>query len=80
MERKELMAWKPSLKKDSAGVESAQVVLDENNLDQNYKLTKPWQRKHRRLGDGPPFMRIGRMIRYRRDQVEKWLAEHEVKG
>lgn len=26
-------------------------------------------------GDGPPAMRIGKHLRYRRSDVEKWLAE-----
>jgi predicted DNA-binding transcriptional regulator AlpA len=54
-------------------------ILDQTDLDRIYGLPKPWQRKHRRLGDGPPFLRIGRMIRYCRSDVERWLAEHYVK-
>jgi len=53
-------------------------ILDENEVEREYALTKPWLRKHRLLRDGPPFLRIGRMIRYCRDEVEKWLAEHIV--
>lgn len=29
-----------------------------------------------RLGDYPPFIRIGRTIRYRRVDVEAWLERH----
>jgi hypothetical protein len=53
-------------------------ILDETDLERSYCLSKPWQRKRRRLGDGPPFLRINRMIRYRREDVESWLAKHRV--
>jgi len=29
-----------------------------------------------RLGDFPPFIRIGRTIRYRRADVDSWLRQH----
>jgi predicted DNA-binding transcriptional regulator AlpA len=32
-----------------------------------------WQ-KARLTGDGPPFIRIGRLVRYRASDVEAWLA------
>ena len=53
-------------------------ILDETEVEREYGLKEPWQRKHRRLRDGPPFLRINRMIRYRREDVEKWLYEHFV--
>ena len=34
-----------------------------------------WQ-KARLTGDGPPFIRLGRLVRYRRSDVELWLAAH----
>ena len=32
-----------------------------------------WQ-KARLTGDGPPFVRLGRLVRYRSSDVEAWLA------
>lgn len=29
-----------------------------------------------RLGDYPPFIRLGRVVRYRRKAVEAWLNRH----
>lgn len=29
-----------------------------------------------RLGDFPPYVRIGRAVRYRRNDVEAWLGQH----
>ncbi len=29
-------------------------------------------------GEGPPYLKIGRAIRYRRSDVERWLEAHTV--
>ena len=34
-----------------------------------------WQ-KARLTGDGPPFIRLGRLVRYRQSDVEGWLSAH----
>jgi hypothetical protein len=31
--------------------------------------------RHRLVGDGPPFVKIGAAIRYPLSELEKWLAE-----
>ena len=33
-----------------------------------------WRREHR----GPPFLKIGRMVRYRRQDIEEFLADCTV--
>lgn len=33
-----------------------------------------------RLGDFPPFIRVGRAVRYRRGDVETWLREFSFKN
>lgn len=35
-------------------------------------------RTQRHRGQGPPAYRVGREIRYRRDEVEQWLAEQRI--
>ncbi len=32
----------------------------------------------RLYGRGPRFVRVGRLIRYRRETIEKWIAGNEV--
>jgi excisionase family DNA binding protein len=34
----------------------------------------------RHFGDGPPSIRVGRHIRYRRPAVEEWLARQPESG
>ena len=43
-------------------------------------FTKAYLRKHRALGDGPPFIKIGRNIRYRRTDLEAWMEAHRIGG
>lgn len=35
-----------------------------------------WQ-KARLTGDGPPFVKLGHLVRYRRGDVRAWLASHQ---
>lgn len=37
-------------------------------------------RRHRALGKGPAFIRIGRRIFYRPEAIEAWLSRHEIDG
>lgn len=32
----------------------------------------------RRDGVGPPYVKVGRYVRYRRSAVERWIAEQET--
>ena len=34
-------------------------------------------RQHRRRGDGPPFVKLGRTVRYVPAHVAKWLEENK---
>lgn len=34
--------------------------------------------KERVRGDGPPFVKIGRLVRYRPEDVRAWIAERVV--
>ena len=36
-----------------------------------------WQ-KARLTGDGPPFVRLGRLVRYRKADVVQWLASRPL--
>lgn len=36
--------------------------------------------KERVRGDGPPFLKLGRLVRYRPEDVQDWLARHLVRS
>jgi hypothetical protein len=54
-------------------------MFREREVTRRYKLTGAWLRKNRRLQTGPPFIRIGRMIFYRRGDLDAFVAGHTVK-
>lgn len=53
--------------------------LDEREVHREYNLSVPWLRKRRRTGDGPSYLKIGRMVRYCREDLEAYLAAHRVR-
>lgn len=36
--------------------------------------------RHYENGRGPAYHRVGRLIRYHRDDLDKWLAEGRIRG
>ena len=53
-------------------------LLREREVIRSYKFGGPWLRKNRRLETGPPFIRVGRMIFYRRSDLDAFIAAHRV--
>lgn len=39
-----------------------------------------WRRKRWRGGGGPPFVKIGNRVLYRRSDVDRWLTERTFKS
>ena len=40
-------------------------------------ISYSWLRQSRVRGDGPPFIKIGRAIRYRKEDVDNWLLQNQ---
>lgn len=53
-------------------------LLTERDVYLEYGLSVPWQRRRRIERRGPRFLKLGRMIRYRRDDLEAFLASCTV--
>ena len=49
--------------------------LTDRGIEVEYGLSVPWLRKRRRLRLPPRFLKIGRMIRYRREDIESFLDD-----
>ena len=60
------------------GTEPESELLREREVERRYKFTGPWLRKTRRAGGGPPFIRLGRMIFYKRGDLDAFVAAHRV--
>lgn len=39
-------------------------------------MSESWLRQSRLRGDGPPFFKIGRSVRYQKPQIDAWLEDH----
>lgn len=49
-------------------------LISEKQLVELTGFTKTYFQKARTYGGGPPFIKIGRTVRYRLEDVEAWLA------
>jgi len=45
-------------------------------LDVSEATLRGW----RRLGSGPPYIKVGRAVRYRPEDVERWVEERRKDG
>lgn len=42
-------------------------------------VTTKWLAQQRWLHQGPPYAKVGRAVRYRRTDVDRWLEQHTVR-
>ena len=47
-------------------------------LAEYLKVSIPQVNAFRAYGTGPVYLKIGKLVRYRRKDVEKWLAEQKL--
>ncbi len=57
--------------------EFTDVLLEPSEAAAFLKVSLSWLAKVRAAYDGPPFIRIGRCIRYRKVALLYWLKLHE---
>ncbi len=57
----------------------SQELFDERDLERVYRLKVSWQRRARREGR-LPYLKIGRLVRYARSEIDKFLSKHAVIG
>jgi hypothetical protein len=53
--------------------------VTEREASHYINLTVAYLRKARQQGRGPAYLRIGRTIRYRIEDLDAWLLAHRVK-
>jgi len=54
--------------------------INREDLAQQLSVTTDTLARWAAQGSGPPRIRIGRRVLYRRSSVEKWLSEMEMGG
>jgi predicted DNA-binding transcriptional regulator AlpA len=55
-------------------------LIDEKRLCADLGISSVTATKWRAKAAGPPFIKVGRLVRYRRADVEAWLASRTVGG
>jgi predicted DNA-binding transcriptional regulator AlpA len=50
------------------------VLLNEKEVALIVGMSVPWLRKGRNKGEGIPCLKIGRAVRYHRDEVQRWVV------
>ena len=53
------------------------VVLTTKEAAQRLRLSSSWLAKARMRGDGPPFIQIGRAIRYTEAALIQWMKSRQ---
>lgn len=59
-------------------VQLGDALMDENELADYLGITANKLQRDRWAGTGLPYIKIGRCVRYRRSDVEAYLASHTV--
>lgn len=58
---------------------SSPLCLDTTAAAATLGLSKPWLEQLRSRGAGPKFVKLGRAVRYRPEDLAAWLEAHLVK-
>lgn len=53
-------------------------LIDERQLCADLGISSVTATKWRARAEGPPFIKVGRLVRYRRADVDAWLASRTV--
>ncbi len=57
---------------------NSQEVLNERQVQEMYGFSIPYLRRCRRERRGPRFLKVGKLVRYRRADIESFLSAHAV--
>lgn len=55
-------------------------LIPERDAARILGLSIAWLQRKRWEGGGPPYIKIGRAVRYDRDALLRWIDEHRVSG
>jgi len=53
-------------------------LLDRREVEERFGITKRFLEIAVMRGDGPPFVRLGRLIRYRPADIRRWIDDNTV--
>ncbi len=53
-------------------------ILNERQVQETYGFSIPYLRRTRRERRGPRYLKVGKLVRYRKSDIEAYLAAHAV--
>jgi hypothetical protein len=53
------------------------ALLTPKETASRYKVSLSWLAKARMRGDGPPFIKVGRAVRYTEAGLQQWLKSRQ---
>jgi hypothetical protein len=56
------------------------MMFTEKDAAEYLKCSTGWLRKMRLYGGGPPYVKIGRMVRYRQEDLAEFVVANRVGG
>jgi predicted DNA-binding transcriptional regulator AlpA len=62
----------PTREHDSESDQSRERLLTARDAADRLRLSPSWLAKARMRGDGPPFLKLGRSVRYGESALAKW--------
>lgn len=65
---------------DSASNFTSDPLIDTAQLAKETGMTTVFWESLRTRGGGPDFIKVGRMVRYRKSAVERWFGERTVRS
>lgn len=51
------------------------TMLNEIEVSKLLGVEVTWLRRKRLVGDGPPFIKMGKYVRYRQSDLDEWIDE-----
>jgi predicted DNA-binding transcriptional regulator AlpA len=58
--------------------ENPEDLLHERDAAKILNLSVYWLRRKRWEGSGPPYVKLGRAVRYKRGALRQWINDHQI--
>ena len=65
------------LRKSGPLASTGVVLLTAEETASRLKVSLSWMAKARMTGDGPPFIKVGRAVRYSEAALQQWIKDRE---
>jgi len=66
-----------TLRRPSTETSLVEEMLTAKEVATEMKISTSWLAKRRMDGDGPPYIKVGRSIRYMRTEIMQWMRSRQ---